>query len=783
MNHRETTAVGSMTLRYVLVLLALAALSLVNYYLLQEQIRTNHASGIMANIGGRQRFLLQRTAVWAARLVETTDEAEQEALRRELLSSAQLMELSHRGLVEGNESIGLPGANTREIRAIYFEGDESLDESILRYIAEVRALAESPAEELTVENPHWQHIQQAANEGQLWSALDRAVAHYQQESESQLNQLRYLQRLALGSTLMLLLLTALVVFWPMQRRIQEEMQKLTALNETLEQRVAERSAAAEERAAALAASESALKERTRILRSILDSMSDGVVVVDRQGKFLLFNPAAEQILGIGPQDASPQQWSEHFGLYLADCVTAYPTEELPLVKAMQGESVDRVEIFVRPASGPAGIWLSCSARPLVDDQGEIRGGVAVFQNFTRRKQAEAALRESEALYQSLLDALPLYFIRKDLDSAFTFANQRFCEMIHRPLDDLLGKTDFDLFPVELAEKYLGDDHRVIDTQQTFEDVEEHRKPDGELMYVQVLKAPVYDAQRNVVGTQGIFWDVTDRQRAQVELRRTAAELARSNEELQQFALVASHDLQEPLRKVQAFGDQLQARYADVLDERGRDYLARMQDAAARMQQLINDLLSLSRVTTQGRPFLPVDLAQIAREVVADLQTRLERTEGSVEIGELPTIDADPLQMRQLLQNLIGNGLKFHRPGTPPVVRVFAEPVEAVAADACSAVDATRCRLIVEDNGIGFEEKYLDRIFTVFQRLHGRGEYEGTGVGLAICRKIVERHGGTITARSTVGQGSVFVVTLPMKTRPETTAHEEARTAYHHSDGR
>jgi light-regulated signal transduction histidine kinase (bacteriophytochrome) len=223
--------------------------------------------------------------------------------------------------------------------------------------------------------------------------------------------------------------------------------------------------------------------------------------------------------------------------------------------------------------------------------------------------------------------------------------------------------------------------------------------------------------------------------------------------------VASHDLQEPLRKIVAFGDRLEAKCGTALDTRGRDYLDRMQNAATRMQALIDGLLTFSRVTTRGQPFVPVDLGQVAREVVSDLETRIEQVNGRVDIGELPTIDADPLQIRQLLQNLIGNGLKFRREEQPPVVTVRAEVVERGTGD--RPTEAV-CRLTVEDNGIGFDMKYADRIFGMFQRLHGRSEYEGTGVGLAICRKIAERHGGTLTAHSAPGQGSTFTATLPVR---------------------
>jgi light-regulated signal transduction histidine kinase (bacteriophytochrome) len=239
------------------------------------------------------------------------------------------------------------------------------------------------------------------------------------------------------------------------------------------------------------------------------------------------------------------------------------------------------------------------------------------------------------------------------------------------------------------------------------------------------------------------------------LRQLNAELQRSNQELQDFAYVASHDLQEPLRKIQAFGNLLEEEYGSVLSE-GKTYLDRMRNAASRMQVLINDLLIFSRVTTKALPFSEVDLNVIAREVVIDLEALLQATRGTVEIDTLPIIEADPLQMRQLLQNLIGNALKFHRPGVPPCVSVAAElQVNPEASE-------EQCVIAVRDNGIGFDEKYLDRIFTVFQRLHSRGEYEGTGIGLAVVRKIVERHGGSITARSAVGEGSTFLVTLPLR---------------------
>ncbi len=233
-------------------------------------------------------------------------------------------------------------------------------------------------------------------------------------------------------------------------------------------------------------------------------------------------------------------------------------------------------------------------------------------------------------------------------------------------------------------------------------------------------------------------------------------LRRSNRELEQFASVASHDLQEPLRKIQAFGDRLKTRCSAELGEQGSDYLERMLASAGRMRSLIDALLSYSRVTTKAQPFAPVNLETTASEVVSDLEAQIHRSGGRVELEDLPTLEADPLQMRQLLQNLIGNALKFARPGEAPLVRVKSRPLGP------NGSEIPLCEVSVSDNGIGFEEVYLDRIFELFQRLHGRQEYEGTGMGLAIVRKIVERHGGSITAKSTPGEGATFLVTLPLR---------------------
>ncbi len=252
-------------------------------------------------------------------------------------------------------------------------------------------------------------------------------------------------------------------------------------------------------------------------------------------------------------------------------------------------------------------------------------------------------------------------------------------------------------------------------------------------------------------------EVAERVRAERELERLNRQLVQSNRELQDFAHVASHDLREPLRKITTFGDLLKAEHAEHLHGEGLVFLERMQHAAERMTHLIEGLLQFSRVRSGGEPFARIDLNDIVRDVLSDLEIGIEEVDGRVRVQNLPGIDADPTQMRQLFQNLISNALKFRRADVVPVIEI-----EATTLDRDHASDEAGYRLLVKDNGIGLDERYAERIFAPFQRL--RPEYDGTGMGLAICRRIVERHGGTIAVDSTPGEGTTFTIDLPVRQR-------------------
>jgi two-component system sensor kinase FixL len=423
-----------------------------------------------------------------------------------------------------------------------------------------------------------------------------------------------------------------------------------------------------------------------------------------------------------------------------------------------------------------------------------RTNAAIFEELNRRKRIETTQSWEQRELARSKDVLELHVQARtqefqklqrrhelilnsagegicglNLDGTIAFANPAAAKITGWAIDELVGQSENRIvrLPVTPGGRGTPANPRSPAGEPTFV------RRDGTCFQAEFARTSITEDGR-IVGTVLIFKDVTERKQAELALSNKAAELARSNAELEQFAFVASHDLQEPLRKILAFGDRLKAKCARVNLEEGQDYLERMQNAAARMQRLIHDLLTFSRVISRPQQFVPVDLGTVTREVLGDLEMRIEKGKAQVEVDGLPTIEADPTQMRQLLQNLIGNALKFQPAGGTPKIRieasVFRKPsvtgqttiIQRRSKEKEDSIGEEFCELRVKDNGIGFEEKYLDRIFAVFQRLHGRQEYEGTGVGLAVCRRIVDRHGGTITARSKLGDGATFLVTLPVR---------------------
>ena len=376
-------------------------------------------------------------------------------------------------------------------------------------------------------------------------------------------------------------------------------------------------------------------------------------------------------------------------------------------------------------------------------EGPLAPLAAALNNLSTTLDARRTAAPDPFGVEVLVAQSPIMMMACDAEERIRFINYTIPGL---SLAEVVGKSCYHYTPPEDVEMVRGHVRKVLTTGEPVS--YEHRlsRPLGAEWYG-VQLAPIREGER-IIGFTMSLMDITD-------LKRTQIRLEQSNRELESFASVASHDLQEPLRKIQTFSERLTSVYAEALGPEGRDYLTRMNNAATRMRKLIDDLLTYSRVSSKAQTHYLVDLSELARGVLGDLESIIEQAGATVTIGPLPMLEASPMQMRQLLQNLLSNALKFRKDDVAPAISLRA------TVDA----ETNRCELQVEDNGIGFEEKYVDRIFNVFQRLHGRGKYEGTGIGLAICRKIAERHGGSIRARSAPGQGATFIVTLPYRQLP------------------
>ena len=546
------------------------------------------------------------------------------------------------------------------------------------------------------------------------------------------------------------------------------------------------------------------------ITNIIESITDAFFALDKQWQFTYINHQAELIL----QKTRSQLIGKNIWQEYPEAVNLAFYEQYHQAVSQQ-VSVEFVEFYL-----PLNIWVSVHAYPAKD-------GLSVyFQDITERRQNEVKSLESQKRLQLLTEvtlkirqSLQIDEILKTTAKEVLNLLQADRVLIFRLFNNGYGQIVVEATTPESAsivqknitDECFGEEYLRKYSQgriYTINDIEKAQIEPCLLEFMQSfgvkakLVVPILLKQklwgltiihqcskpRNWTNFEiEVLQQLADQigialDQAQLleDESRQRQELARSNSELQEFAYIASHDLQEPLRKIQAFGDRLQAQYSEKLGDRGQDYLARMHNAAARMQALISDLLSLSQVTTKAQPFVSVDLGQVTQEVLLDLELAIEQTGGCVEVGELPTIEADPLQIRQLIQNLISNALKFHSAEVTPVIKVSSQMLE-VEQGVTEKLVVILCQITIEDNGIGFDEKYLDRIFNVFQRLHNRSEYEGTGMGLAICRKVAERHGGSITALSKPGQGATFIVTLPIKQAGEQ-HYSETANGTNNSDG-
>jgi len=396
-------------------------------------------------------------------------------------------------------------------------------------------------------------------------------------------------------------------------------------------------------------------------------------------------------------------------------------------------------------------WLEWTDRAFYDERGDIIEFQSVGRDITDRKLAEEVILQEKNFSDEIINSLPGIFYLFNAEGKFLRWNKNFetltghtaDEMLHIHPNEVITEQD-QAKSEEAIITGFSEGHVVLEANL--------KTMHGPTPYYFVGRRTFIDGEPHLMGNA---IDITERVQAEEKLNQRSLELERSNQDLERFAYISSHDLQEPLRKVQAFGDRLRSKYDDKLDERGLDYLLRMQEAARRGQEMVDDLLVYSRVSTRVGVIEAVNLSVVVEGVLIELKNAIELAGAQISVGSLPTISADPTQMYQLLHHLIDNAIKFRLPDTRPVVRITAE------VDSSDMIG-----LLVHDNGIGFEEQYVEKIFQPFQRLHGRQDYAGSGIGLAICQRIVERHDGMISVNSEPGKGSTFTIKLPVHSDKE-----------------
>ncbi len=545
---------------------------------------------------------------------------------------------------------------------------------------------------------------------------------------------------------------------------RDELEREIARRRQVEEQVRSRELELIRQTEALTASERRAAEALDLYRTLAEAMPQFVWMNRPDGYCEYFN----------------QRWYDYTGLSAEECLgfrwsTPVHPEGRQRAEQLWKQATDtgepyEVEYRIRRSDGQYR-WFLGRAEPVRDASGAILHWFGTSTDIHDKKTLEDEVKRSLQRFRLLTEAIPQMVWTADASGVVDHFNHRWLQ--YTGIDvAAMGTPEAEgvVHPDDAANLAARWAEAVRDQPDHFTCEFRLRRRDGEYFWHLSSAVPLREHEGDagetpsdsprpgrVVQWVGTTTDIHD-QKLQAEflerlVAERTAELQRSNRDLEQFAAVASHDLQEPLRKIQAFGDRLSRNSRELLGPKGLEDLDRIQFAATRMRRLIDDLLTFSRVTTKAQPFTPIDLNVVLHGVLSDLEVRIAQTSAHIEEATLPTIDADPAQMRQLLQNLIANALKFHRPGVPPVVRIGIESAEDLPPG--------HVRLFVADNGIGFDERYLDRIFQVFQRLHGRHEYEGTGIGLAICKKIVERHGGLITARSQPELGAVFLIDLPV----------------------
>lgn len=761
-----------LTIRYFASLGAISLLAILSTLLVQHQSHKQEGDTGLVNIAGRQRMLSQAIAKDALLLARTSDSRERQVIAEGLTGLYEVWQQSHLVLQRSDSSLAGVSKNSPEVQRMLFEirpHYDAMEEGVRELLKKVQG-RDSPAD-IGAE------VQTILNEeGSFLKTMDAIVSEYDREAAGEHDRKGLLHFLLVLSILTALLLQGLVVLRPALGRIQNGISQLESAKQNVQRKatfvqllqvvaVAANEATSVDAAMQFTIDQICLHTRWplghvyfRTHEVGAELSSTDIWYFDDPAKFENFRNATRKTpLAMGQGLPGRVALSGNASwIPDIDLDTNFPRKEAALALGVkgafgfpvlaQGDVVAVLEFFSNKVEEPD------------DELLEVMASVGTqLGQVVERKRAGEALRDAETRYRLLVEQLPAvpYIAEPGAVGEWLYVSPQIQTMLGFSAGEWMADRD-----LWFRQLYAADREAVLDEEKAAEARGdpfqfEYRMftKDGRLVWIHDACTLVKDAISGRSVQRGVLFDVTERKIAQEELSHKAEELARSNAELEQFAYVASHDLQEPLRMVASYTQLLARRYKGKLDDDAGEFINFAVDGANRMQQLIQDLLSYSRVTTKGKALSPAQAETGCNAAIANLQESIKDANAVVNVAPLPTVLADSTQLTQLFQNLIGNAIKY-RNERKPEIHVDARP------------NGKEWIFSVRDNGIGIEPQYFERIFQMFQRLHTRKEYSGTGIGLAVCRKIVERHGGRIWVESEAGKGSTFLFTIPRTERTE-----------------